>query len=146
MIAALLWRSPTSGPLGGQRAFQNHRRTLTHNSLGLVLTRQLLQLGILFVRGIHSHVEVGVAVLMLMLAAWVLVVASVVMIIAPGGKDRGADSERQSVLVVALCRHFIVASVHMGMRMMVPMRMKVRQYRLPVHGDYNLVVSLCVFV
>jgi hypothetical protein len=44
-------------------------------------------MGILVVGGIRSHVEVGVA----MLVAWV--VASVV-IIAPGSKDRRADSKR----------------------------------------------------
>jgi hypothetical protein len=138
-MAALLWRSPTSGPLGGQRAFQNHERTLTHGSLGLIFARQLLQMGILFVGGIRRHGEVGVAMLVLMLAAWVLVVASVVMIIAPGGKDRGADSKRQSAFVVALCRHSIVALVYMGVRV-VPVRMKACQHRLPVHVDYVLAV------
>lgn len=65
-----------------------------------------------------------------------LVVASVVMIIAPGGKDRGADSKRQSVLVVALSRNSIVALVPMRVRVMVPVRMKARQHGLPVHIDY----------
>lgn len=50
----------------------------------------------------------GVAVLVLVLVAWVM---ASVMIKAPGRKDRGADSERQSALVVALSRNSIVALV-----------------------------------
>jgi hypothetical protein len=45
-------------------------------------------MGIFVVGGIRGHVEVGVAVLM----AWVMVAS--VMIIAPGSKDRRADSKR----------------------------------------------------
>jgi hypothetical protein len=73
--------------LGRSARFCEHCRKQTHSSLRLVFTRQLLQMGILVVGGIRSHVEVGVA----MLVAWVM--ASVV-IIAPASKDRRANSER----------------------------------------------------
>lgn len=65
-----------------------------------------------------------------MLVAWVM--ASVV-IIAPGRKDRGADSERQSAFVVALSRNSIVALVYMRVRVMVPMRVEARHHRLSAH-------------
>lgn len=74
--------------LGRSARFGGYGRKQTHSSLGLVLARQLLQMGVLVVGRIRGHVEVGVA----MLLAWV-VVASVV-IIAPGSKDRRADSKR----------------------------------------------------
>lgn len=65
-----------------------------------------------------------------------VVVASVVMVVARGRKDRGADSKRQSVLVVALCRDSIVALVHMRVRVLVRVRVvEARQHRLPVHGE-----------
>jgi hypothetical protein len=73
--------------LGRSARFCEHCRKQTHSSLRLVFARQLLQMGILVVGGIRSHVEVGVA----MLVAWVM--ASVV-IIAPASKDRRANSER----------------------------------------------------
>ena len=78
----------------------------TYSGLWLVFARQLLQMSILVVGWVCGHVEVGVAVVV----AWVVVMASV-MIKASGRKDRGADSERQPVLVVALSRNSIVALV-----------------------------------
>ena len=75
------------GPLAVSALPRRLSQADTHSSLRLIFARQLLQMGILVVRGICGHVEVGVA----MLVAWVM--ASVV-IIAPGSKDRRADSKR----------------------------------------------------
>jgi len=78
-----------------------------------------------------------------MLVAWVM--ASVV-IIAPGRKDRGADSERQSAFVVVLCRNSIVALVYMRVRVMVPMRVEARHHRLSAHLERHFwCVSMCVW-
>jgi len=107
-MAALLWRWPTSGPWGSQRGPRlqlSGSMIATYSGLWLVLARQLLQVSILVVGWVCGHVEVGVAVLV----AWVVMAS--VMIKAPGRKDRGADSERQPVLVVALSRNSIVALV-----------------------------------
>lgn len=92
-------------------------------------------MGKLLVGRIGSHGEVGIAVSAASELWLLLVVASVVRIIAPGGKDRGADSKRQSALVVALSRNSIVALVAMRVRVVVPVRMKARQDGLPVHVD-----------
>lgn len=74
--------------LGRSARLGEYCRSSTHSGFGLVLARQLLQVGIVVVGGIRGHVEVGVA----MLVAWVMVAS--VMIIAPGSKDRRADSKR----------------------------------------------------
>lgn len=86
-MAALLWRSPTSGPWAVSGHARRASLAATHRGLGLILARQLLQMGELLVRGQVGGVGHGegrgAAVL-------VLELASVLVVKARGSEDRGA--------------------------------------------------------
>jgi hypothetical protein len=100
-MAALLWRSPTSGPWEGQRWMGQEPQRHTYRRLRLVFARQLLQVRNLVVRrhvrishGEVLRVGVGLAVGVVVGAAVLVMAGKLVLVVvvveARGSEDRGA--------------------------------------------------------